>query len=260
MKRVLSLALVLVLTAADEKKKPYKPHPLVEYCVDVKLDPTSEADYEKCKLAMLHVKNNHECHRLLEQGHDANARLDWAGRTQLLLATIAGKKDVVAELLNFGKADATLKANTGHTALMYAAGGGHTDLMTMFFAAGVSVDDAVTGEFAEDGKSRRENYDANKAMTGYTALHFACKFQKLRATAMLLDAGASVDAKTETGQTPLDLALAHATKKETKRKFQKLFKQFQQANEETQALEAKRLKDKEKAKIAEKGGEKKDEL
>ena len=123
-----------------------------------------------------------------------------------------------------------------------------------------SVDDAVTGEFAEDGQSRRENYDANKAMTGYTALHFACKFQKLRATAMLLDAGASVDAKTETGQTPLDLALAHATKKETKRKFQKLFKQFQQANEETQALEAKRLKDKEKAKIAEKGGEKKDEL
>ena len=227
------------------KAAPYAPHPQVAYCVDVKLDPANEADYEKCKDAMTQVKNNHECHRLLEQGHDADARLDYMGRTKLLLATISGKKDIVAELLNFGKADATLKANTGHTALMYAAGGGHIDLMNMFFAAGVSVDDAVTGEFEADGKTRKANFDPAKAMLGFTALHFACKFQKLRATAMLLDAGASVDALTADGQTPLEIALSSATTKEAKRKFQKLFGQFEKANAEAQAAEAKRLKDKE---------------
>ena len=114
----------------------YTPHPLVAECVDKKLDPADKAD--KCASAMLHVKNNHECHRLLEQGHDADARLDDEGRTKILLSTIKGQKDIVAELLNFGKADPKIKAKAGHTALMYAAGGGHTDLMHMFFAAGVT--------------------------------------------------------------------------------------------------------------------------
>merc|ERR1712167_103344 len=72
---------------------------------------------------------------------------------------------------------------------MYAAGEGHTDLMQMFLAAGrvgASLNDAVTGMRNEDG-TRPDDYDANKAMEGYTALHFACKNLRLRATAMLLD-------------------------------------------------------------------------
>ena len=60
-----------------------------------------------------------------------------------------------------------------------------------------------------------------------------------------MDAGASVDAVTESGQTPLAVALGNAVTKEAKRKFQKLFGQFEKANAEAQAAEAKRLKDKE---------------
>jgi ankyrin repeat protein len=235
----------------------YTPHPLVAECVDKKLDPADKAD--KCASAMLHVKNNHECHRLLEQGHDADARLDEEGRTKILLATIKGQKDIVAELLNFGKADPKIKAKAGHTALMYAAGGGHTDLMNMFFAAGVTVDDVVTGSFMPDGVTRPKTFDPSRAMVGSTALHFACKFGRLRATAMLLDNGADREAKDHAGKTPLQVALANAPKKETRRKFQRLFDQFDEANKQQVAIEAARL-DKNKKQQEEEKEEKKDEL
>merc|ERR1712139_507029 len=92
----------------------------------------------------------------------------------------------------------------------YAAGEGYTDLITMFLTTGAAVDDQVTGMMNEDG-SRPENYTPKKAMEGYTALHFACRSFKLRAAAMLLEAGADMDIKEHSGLTPLDFALLSRT-------------------------------------------------
>merc|ERR1712127_750019 len=140
----------------------------------------------------------------------------------------------------------------------YAAGGGHTDLMHMFFAVGVTVDDVVTGSFMLDGVTRPKTFDPSRAMVGSTALHFACKFGRLRATAMLLDNGADREAKDHAGKTPLQVPLANAPKKETRRKFQRLFDQFDEANKQQVAIEAARLEKTQQQE--EKKEEKKDEL
>merc|ERR1719326_855718 len=209
---------------ASKKQKAYEPTERIQRCVDVQLDPANKEDYEYCKDALLEAQNNMEVHRLLEKGHDPDRKLDWQGRTKLILATFKGQKDVVAELINYGQADVSAKALTGHTALMYAAGEGHTDLMQMFLGAasvGASVNDAVTGLFQDDG-SRPPDYDPERAMEGYTALHFACRNLKLRASAMLLDAGAATDAKDASGATPLDLTMKSPSQ-HVRNKFKLLF-------------------------------------
>eukprot|EP00937_MAST-01D_sp_MAST-1D-sp2_P001762 g1762.t1 len=210
--------------AEKAKSKGYEPTARMARCVEVDLPKDQKGeDWEFCKDALMDCKNNMEVHRLLERGHDPDRSLDFQGRTLLLLATFKGQKDIVAELINFGNADVRKKAGTGHNALMYAAGEGHTDLMTMFLTAGASVNDQVTGLYLEDG-SRPEKYNAARAMEGYTALHFACRNFKLRAAAMLLDAGADMDVTEYSGKKPLDFALVSQSK-HVRNRFEMLFKE-----------------------------------
>ena len=228
-------------------KKAYKPTERIQRCVEVQLDPGKKEDYEYCKDAMLEAQNNMEVHRLLEKGHDPDRKLDWQGRTKLILATFKGQKDVVAELINYGQADVSAKALTGHTALMYAAGEGHTDLMQMFLAAGASVNDAVTGMRNKDG-TRPKDYSAVKAAEGFTALHFACRSFKLRASALLLDAGAHMDVKEHTGSTPLQFAM-RSPSKHVRNRFKMLFDNVRKLREEAEEEAAKRKRKTEKEEL-----------
>jgi len=210
----------------------YEPTERVKHCVDVELETASEADKEYCKDALREAKNNMEVHRLLEKGHDPDRPLDWQGRTKIILSTFRGEKDIVAELINFGQANVNAKAKTGHTALMYAAGEGHTDLIQLFLAAGSDVNAAVEG--LAEGDERPSDYDASRAMLGYTALHFACMNSRLRATAMLLDAGADMQSKEHGGKTALEIAL-EAKSKHVRNKFKLLFENVEKLRAEDAA-------------------------
>ena len=148
----------------------------------------------------------------------------------------------MAELINYGQADVSARASTGHSALMYAAGEGHTDLMQMFLAAGANVNDAVTGMRNGDG-TRPKEYNPVKAAEGFTALHFACRNFKLRASALLLDHGANMDAKEHTGTTPLKFAMKSKSK-HVRNKFKMLFENVRKLREEAEE-EAKSKKEKE---------------
>merc|ERR1719201_289860 len=172
---------------ASKKQKAYEPTERIQRCVDVQLDPANKEDYEYCKDALLEAQNNMEVHRLLEKGHDPNRKLDWQGRTKLILSTFKGQKDVVAELINYGQADVSARASTGHSALMYAAGEGHTDLMQMFLAAGANVNDAVTGMRNGDGTRPME----------YKSKHVRNKFKMLFENVRKLREEAEEEAKSK---------------------------------------------------------------
>merc|ERR1719197_1120926 len=119
--------------------------------------------------------------------------------------------------------------------------------MTMFLTAGASVNDQVTGLYLEDG-SRPEKYNAARAMEGYTALHFACRNFKLRAAAMLLDAGADMDVKEHTGTTPLKLAM-RSPSKHVRNKFKMLFDNVRKLREEAAEEAAKKKRKTEKEEL-----------
>ena len=177
------------------KKTAYKPTELITYCVDVELDPSNKEDYEKCKLALKDCQNNMEVHRLLEKGHDPNIELDQSGRSLIIQATFAGQKDIVAELLNYGAtkgADVNKQAKSGHTALIYAAAKGNTDLVKLFLAAGAG--EGVNLQI-RDGKK-----------IGYTALHFAAEGGHVKIAQALFDAGANPGLKDSAGKTAQDVA------------------------------------------------------
>ena len=199
---------------ADAPKVPkpddvYEPTAKIIKCVDVQLDPENEEDYEYCQLAMADVQNNMEVHRLLEKGHSANTVLDYEGRTPLIMAALAGNKEIIAELVNFGSTlnpptDVNIRATSGHSAVMYAAGKKLTDIVEILCMSGADTNFAIIGD-PDRLRNKGENYEHAKAKTGYTALHFAASHGSERLMKILLDAGANANAKDHFGVTPLDI-------------------------------------------------------
>lgn len=67
---------------------------------------------------------------LIERGADVNARIKENGQTVLLLSIIRGHTNTVKELLDKG-ADINARDKDGYTALMWATGIGHDQIVEL---------------------------------------------------------------------------------------------------------------------------------
>lgn len=164
--------------------------------------------------------------RLLDLGLPVNG-VDGQGCTALLRACGGGHDDLVALLLE-RSADPAIAANTGATPLSAALSMRQHRIVERLLAAGARVDQALPGaitplmlasalgfpELAETLLSAGASVHARDDQ-GLTALHCAAMYafqardasRAQRTLEALLDAGAALDVVTETGHTPLLLAL-----------------------------------------------------
>jgi len=168
--------------------------------------------------------------KLLELGLPVDA-VDGYGASALLHAAGRGHAGVVALLLDRG-ANPAHSANDGATALSAAVAARHKDVMELLIARGAVVDQALAGGrtvlMAAAGRGDVEAVQillAHAAQAdgadahGMRALHAAAQFAFAGGDAqaaqrlfdMLLDAGATIDARNADGQTALLILLgAHA--------------------------------------------------
>ena len=135
---------------------------------------------------------------LLELGADS-ARTANSGATALSAAVIARNVDVVRTLTSARRGEIDQHLKGGGTALMIAAALGSPDIATALLDAGADVDAA----------------DSSHTRALHAAAHFAFHGRDgdraQRLLQVLLDHGATVDARNSEGQTPLLLLLgAHA--------------------------------------------------
>jgi ankyrin repeat protein len=123
--------------------------------------------------------------QLLDQGADI-AGLDNSGEPALLIASLAGHKDVVVLLLENG-ADIEIRNKGGLTALHAAAYGGNLDIVELLVAKGAAVND-------------------QKNFYHMSPLHAAAEEGHADVVAFLLANKAEVEAKERNGYTPLSQA------------------------------------------------------
>lgn len=123
--------------------------------------------------------------RLLDEGTDPGAP-DSAGEPPLLVAALAGHRDMVAVLLKHG-ADIEIRNKGGLTALHAAAYGGNLDVVTLLVEKGAAVNDA-------------QNFYK------MTPLHAAAEEGHADIVAFLLANKAEIEAKERNGITPLSQA------------------------------------------------------
>jgi len=124
------------------------------------------------------------------------------GTTPLMRAARAGDATVMRLLLEKG-ADARLTTKEGNTALMFAAGVGYRDKNTTG-----SENDALEALKV----SLETGLDLNQANTkGETALHGAASRGADTIVGFLVEHGAALNAKTNQGHTPLDIAMGKAS-------------------------------------------------
>ncbi len=124
------------------------------------------------------------------------------GTTPLMRAARAGDATVMRLLLEKG-AEARLMTKEGNTALMFAAGVGYRDKNTTG-----SENDALEALKV----SLETGLDLNQANTkGETALHGAASRGADTIVRFLVEHGAALNAKTNQGHTPLDIAMGKAS-------------------------------------------------
>ena len=121
----------------------------------------------------------------IEQGGDVDAK-DQQNRTLLHWACAQGKTQVVKLLVEKG-ADVNAKTARGLTPLKQAVYGKHHEIVD-FLLNRTPVDVDARGQ------------------QNFTLLHWACAEGKTQVVKLLVEKGADVNAKTERGYTPLDLA------------------------------------------------------
>lgn len=173
---------------------------------------------------------------LLEPGADVN--FFEAGTHALFLASTAGHAPAVKLLLQHSADPNRLTGGNGKTSLLKAAVRGHTDVMTLLLAAGATdiekAWDRANALYAASyaGKldamrlllahgSDLENRlvasplvpDRDTKYIGSTPLIIASFFDQPGAIAILLAAGADRGARTEQGQTALDVAPSEACRR-----------------------------------------------
>jgi ankyrin repeat protein len=160
--------------------------------------------------------------RLLAAGADANVRTT-LNETPLLRAAEGGFVDVAAALLD-ADADAKIARKSGETPLMLAASHGDVAMLTLLLDRGRAdvnqkTDDGRTAlASAVTAPPRRgtaavrlllsRGANVNVPYARSTALHQAVMHGNPEAAALLIAAGADVDAKDREGKTPLDRAIA----------------------------------------------------
>lgn len=173
---------------------------------------------------------------LLEKGADVHVRTELGATPLLIAATATGTEAVVAILLEKG-ADPDAAENRGVTPLVAAAGVGNTAVAKLLLAHGAKPNAFVKGEgqktvtplmgAAHNGDEElvrlllARNVDVNAVSPpsdgtvkhgpvifgSLTALHLAVAGGNLAVVKLLLDAGASVDARDARGLTPLAWAV-----------------------------------------------------
>lgn len=144
--------------------------------------------------------NEDEAHRLEEEfqrakvrAEEARARCERLQREALLTGFDYGIEGLKA-VLREGKADINARLGDGFTALMTAASKGLEDLVAFLIAEGADVRATYSGE------------DNNASLNGLQALHLAAARGHSSICRHLVKAGASVEAKTIGGITPLHFA------------------------------------------------------
>lgn len=124
---------------------------------------------------------------LLRRGFDPEERSELDGLTALMAASVADHADAVRSLLSAG-ADPGSRSRTGETALTLAAANNGIESLEALLEKGPEIDVDVKGR---DGK---------------TPLMQASEHGHAEVVAALLQAGASVDARSLRGSTPLGFA------------------------------------------------------
>ncbi len=147
---------------------------------------------------------------LIAKGADVNARDD-SGNTALFFAAWEGHKDV-AELLIARGADVNAKCGFGTPPLLIAAQQGHGEVADLLIAKGAKADifcaaalgreDRVRALLKEDPTSVRARGPRKR-----TALFFAAQAGRTKVVEVLLDAGAEIDARSDTWCSPLGAAI-----------------------------------------------------
>jgi ankyrin repeat protein len=129
---------------------------------------------------------------LLESGADSEATA-LEGLTPLHVAAESGAADAVRTLLEAG-ADLNVRSHNGMNTLEHAAAAGSGDVIVVVAATGVDLD--AQSQIITQG----HGYPVDE---GSTALGIAARAGSVGAITALLDVGASVDAPSRLGHTPL---------------------------------------------------------
>ncbi|MCK0154297.1 ankyrin repeat domain-containing protein [Alcanivorax sp. S6407] len=125
--------------------------------------------------------------RLAAAGADLNSRSGKGGFTSLMTAADNGQKDAILALIG-AQAEINATTSDGYSALYYAAGSNHPDVVTMLMAAGANP---------ELGAGRYQ----------WTPVHKAAQEGNYEVLENLLKYGANANARDTDGDTPMDLAM-----------------------------------------------------
>ena len=128
--------------------------------------------------------------RILKYGKCTVTCTDYTGWTPLHWACLEGHADLVRVLISEFNSDMTIQTPYGVTPLMLAA---------------INKHDNVVHALLSDYQCQ---VDA-KGQNGYTALHYSCRSGHVDIARTLVDYKANVNARTDSGDTPLTLAARH---------------------------------------------------
>ena len=148
------------------------------------------------------------------------------GWTPLHWACQIGHVDVVRVLVSEFKADMTIQnpfGDKGYTALHYSCRDGHVDIVRTLIKHKANVNAKTDSGDTPLTLAAREGHDnvvhallsdsqclVNvKGQDGYTALHYFCRYGHVDIVKALVSHKANVNARTDSGDTPLTLAARH---------------------------------------------------
>ncbi|MGB2247616.1 MAG: ankyrin repeat domain-containing protein [Alcanivorax sediminis] len=150
------------------------------------VDQMSNKGYTSLYQAAYHGKGE-ALQRLIAAGGDPNSKNGDGPYTPVMSAADNGHKEILLQLITAG-ADVNVTTTDGYTALYYAAGSNHPDLVTMLMAAGANP---------EQGAGRYR----------WTPVHKAAQEGNYKVLENLLKYGANANARDTDGDTPMDLAM-----------------------------------------------------
>ena len=156
---------------------------------------------------------------LVKHKANVNTKTD-SGDTPLTLAAIYKRDNVVHALLSYPQCLVDAKGRDGYTSLHYTSRYGHVDRVRTLVKHKANVNARTdSGDTPLTLASRYEHgnvvhallsdsqclVDA-KGLDGYTALHYSCRYGHVGIVKTLVSHKANVNARTDSGDTPLTLA------------------------------------------------------